>query len=318
MNNATQQFTFRFRICFFSLEKEDANAKNVLLTLTHSILIPLIIGANLLLIFGIIKTKKKAIIPSQILFLTLFVSDLTIGVVQLPTQVYLAWKSKGSSCFGVQLGVFSYVFPVSMSFTILFVISMERYLNIVQNKYYKRIVTKQSLTITIIFSILLSITWATMFTLLSTGLERKNLSKRYIAFTVYIGILIPIGVVLNVALLRNVRLKANSPVQQALNSSLTKTIAIIVTTLLITYLPSVITLFAAIYVINNSADKHLFKTIRDVLIWLLILPQINALLNSVIYLARNSRIRHYYYKLFNCESALTPSTILQRQLRPVK
>ena len=87
MNNATQQFTTRFRICFFSFGKEGANAKNVLPTLIHSILIPLIIGANLLLIFGIIKTKEKAITLSQILFLMLFISDLTTAVVQLPTQV---------------------------------------------------------------------------------------------------------------------------------------------------------------------------------------------------------------------------------------
>lgn len=171
MNNDTQQFTNKFRICLFLFEKKVVNAKNVLLTLMHSVLIPLIIGANLLLIFGMIKTKKKAITPSQVLFLTLFLSDLTIGVVQLPTQIYLEWKSKDWSCFGVQLGTFFYVLPVSMSFTILFVISMERYLNIVQNKYYKRIVTKKSLTITIIFSTLLSITWATMFTLISTDLE---------------------------------------------------------------------------------------------------------------------------------------------------
>ena len=125
----------------------------------------------------------------------------------------------------------------------------------------------------------------------------------------------PVGVVLNVASLRNVQQKTNLSVQQAINSSLTKTIAIIATTLLITYLPSVITLFAAIYVITNSTDKHLFKAIRDVLIWTLILPQINAALNSVIYLARNSRMRHYYYRLFNCESA---KAYLQHQVSPVK
>ena len=303
MKNATQQFTIRFHTCFFVFEDEGENAKNVLLILIHSTLIPLIIFANLLSIFGIIKTKKKGLAPSQILFLTLFISDLTIGVVQLPTQVYLEWKSKDSSCFVVQLVIFLYVFPASMSFTMLCVISIERYLNIVQNKYYKRIVTKKSLTSTIIFSILLSITWATMFALVTTDLERKKLSKKYIACAVYIGTLISVGIVLNAALLRNVQQKTNLSVQKLLNSILTKTIAIIVTTLLITYLPSLIALFAATYAITNSRDKHLFKMIGDVVIWLLILPQINALLNSVIYMARNSRMRHYYYKLFQCKSA---------------
>ena len=42
--------------------------------------------------------------------------------------------------------------------------------------------------------------------------------------------------------------------------------------------------------------------VRGAKIWTVIPSQINAALTSVIYLARNSRMRHYYHKLLTCES----------------
>ena len=68
----------------------DANLRNQLLNVVYAILIPLIITTNV--IFGIIKLKRNKFTSSQILFLTLFSSDLTFGVVQLPTQIYILWK----------------------------------------------------------------------------------------------------------------------------------------------------------------------------------------------------------------------------------
>ena len=111
--------------------------------------------------------------------------------------------------------------------------------------------------------------------------------------TVYLVIFTITAVVLNVAFLRNVKQQQNScvPRAQVLNSDLTKIIIIItVTTLVTTYLPLLITLFVAINAVN-FANKQLFKLMRDVFIWTLIPPQINAVLNSAIYLARNKCMR---------------------------
>ena len=51
------------------------------LTVIYASLIPLIIAANLLLIFGIIKTRRNKLNSSQALFSTLFVSDLSFDFV---------------------------------------------------------------------------------------------------------------------------------------------------------------------------------------------------------------------------------------------
>ena len=89
MNSTTQPFTHRFPRYSLLLRIKDTNLKNVM-TVIHASLIPVIISANFLSIFGIIKTKRNAFTSSQILFLTLFLSDLSYGAVQIPVQIYLS------------------------------------------------------------------------------------------------------------------------------------------------------------------------------------------------------------------------------------
>ena len=58
MNNTTQEFPQRFPECILLFRTKDTNER-ILLTAIYVSLIPLIIGANLLLIIGIIKTKRN-------------------------------------------------------------------------------------------------------------------------------------------------------------------------------------------------------------------------------------------------------------------
>ena len=109
--NNTIRIPNRLSKCILLFRTKDANIRN-LLTAVYGSLIPLIIGANLLLIIGLIKTKRGKFTSSQILFSTLFVSDLTFGVVQIPTKIYLLWKSSEPTCFEVQLSAFSMSFPM--------------------------------------------------------------------------------------------------------------------------------------------------------------------------------------------------------------
>ena len=83
MNNTTLRFIHRFQKCLLPFANKDADVKNTLLAAINASLIPFIICVNLLLIFGIIKTKQNKFTLSEILLLTLFSSDLTFGLVQL-------------------------------------------------------------------------------------------------------------------------------------------------------------------------------------------------------------------------------------------
>ena len=299
MNNTTEEFLQRFPECILLFSTKDKNER-ILLTAIYVSLIPLIIGANLLLIIGIIKTKRSKFTSSQILFSALFVNDLAFGVVQLPSKIYLLWKSSAPTCFEVQLSIFSLSFPLGMSFNLLCVISIERYFNVVHNIFYTRIVTKKLLAFTIACLALISSIWSITDAQFRTRFEIVKLAKVYIALSAYSGTVLVIAIVLNVSLLRNVKRKTqNSSVQQTLDSSLTKTIGLIIGMMVAAYLPAIVAIYIAAYTYINSADRFYIKKRGSVLLWALMPSQINAVLNSVVYLTRNSRMRRYYSKLFN-------------------
>ena len=296
MNNDTQQFHHNLRECALLIF---ANARNKLLILVYTTLIPLIISANLLSIFGIIKTKRNKFTSSQILFLALFVSDLTIGVVQLPINIYLKWKASDQTCFEAQLGGFSTTFLICLSGTISCVISIDHYIAVVHNKYHKKFVTRKLLTIIIICVTLTSFLWATLDAMFKGRLQIVKLAKLYIALSAYTGLILAIGIILKLALLKYVKItRKNSSIKQAQDSSLTKTIAIILAIVVVTYLPLIIVLNIAAYSFINPTNRKFIQKIGNDFLWVLILCQSNAILNSVVYLVRNSRMRRYYFKLF--------------------
>ena len=109
-----------------------------------------------------------------------------------------------------------------------------------------------------------------------------------------------ISAILNVCLLRNVKqIMKTSVIHQMLDAMLTKTVAIILATLVVLYLPILILFFIVAYIFINFTDAWLTYKSRSILPWIVILPQINALANSVIYFATNNQMKRYYYKLFN-------------------
>ena len=277
------------------------DVKSKILSVTHASLIPFIINANLLLIFGIIKTKRNKFTSSQILFLTLFSGDLTRGFVQLPAEIHLLWNPHEPTCFKVHLSKFSMMFPIIMSGTLLCVISVDRYIYVVHNNYYKKIVTKRSLTITIVWVIATSVTWTTLEVVFGVRLERAKIAKLYFAMSAYSRAIVAVAVVLYAVLLRKVKQTIkNSSVPQGIDSSLAKTIAIIVAIEVVTYFSIMVFLNAFAYELLNSTDKCYIQKLRMDLLWTALPCQINAIINSVIYLAKNGPMKRYYSKLFNC------------------
>ena len=185
----------------------------------------------------------------------------------------------------------------------LCVVSVERYIYVVHNGFYRRAVTKKLLAIVIVCLILISFIWATTDARLRAKLDIVKLAKTYIALSAYAAAMLAIVIAFNVALLRNVKQKTQkSSVQQTLDSSLTKTIGLIIGVMVAAYLPVIIAGNIAAYAYISSADKFYIKKRGSALLWALMPSQFNAVLNSVIYLTRNSRMRRYYSKFFNCRT----------------
>ena len=157
-------------------------------------------------------------------------------------------------------------------------------------------VTNKSLSVTIALAIFISFIWAPAEEL---GLVKFEILNT--VMSVYTGAVLAIGVIFNVALLKHVKQKTkNSSVQQALDSGLTKTVTLILASLVSAYLPLMITLAITSCALISSVDQTFIRVSHYALFFTLILPQVNAVLNSVIYLARNTRIKRYYCKLFKC------------------
>ena len=172
-------------------------------------------------------------------------------------------------------------------------IPLDRYINVAHNMNHKKFVTNRSLAVIITLMILISLTWAASTALFSVDFV-------FYVLTACEGTVFILGISFNIALLRYVRLKTKTSLipQTVLNSALTKTIALIVTIMVATYVPLIITLNIVEYALMNSTDEDFIEKIVNDLMWALIPSQINAALNSIIYLTRNSRIKCYYYKLF--------------------
>ena len=142
-----------------------------------------------------------------------------------------------------------------MSDTILCAISIERYFNVVHNWYHRMIVTNKSVTITIIIAILILTTRA----LFSALLLKSEIKQKYqsVLFTAssYTEITRLISAILNVGLLRNVKqIMKTSVIHQMLDAMLTKTIAIILATLVVLYLPILILFIIATNIFINFTD----------------------------------------------------------------
>ena len=72
--------------------------------------------------------------------------------------------------------------------------------------------------------------------------------------------------------------------------------------MVVAYLLAIIAINIAAYAYISSADKFFIKKRGSHLPWALMPSQFNAVLNSVVYLTRNTRMRCYYSKFFNCRN----------------
>ena len=273
-------------------------------TVIYTILIPFIVSSNLLAIIGIIKTKKNKFTVCQILFIVLFLSDLSFGAIQLPVQLHFIKKITDPTCLLTRIMAFLIVFPICMSGATLCLISIDRYLHVTQARYYKRIVTSKTLTLTIILLVAVSFMFGLLHAIFLGKRDFVKVAKLYIGLSIYEGLFLTISVFFNIALLRNVKLKikTSSLTQATLNTSLTKTIALIVAAMVVTYIPLIIMLNIATYIFFTDHTMILKTALHTQ--WSLLPLYFNSTFNSVIYMAKSMPIKKFYYALIRCKKIL--------------
>ena len=281
----------------------DGRATRLPFTIIYAILIPLIIGANIMAVTGIIKTKGNKFTVAQILFIILFISDLSFGAIQLPLKIYLIWNVTDPTCLVTQIIAFCLIFPICMSGATLCVISIDRYFYVTQARYYnEKTLTSKTLTLTTVLLVAISFTFGVLHAIYISKRDLPRLVRFYIALSIYEGIFLTLSVLFNIGLLRNVKLRTSTSFlpQATFNTTLlTKTIALIVAAMVVTYIPLIITLSITAYIIFTDPNKAVKISLE--LQWSLIPSYFNAILNSVIYMSKNSSIKDFYNSLIKCQ-----------------
>ena len=280
------------------------------LTVIYAIFIPLIVIANLLLVIGIMKVKRKELTTSQIFFILLALSDISLGVVHLPIQLFLLQTDTIITCLQLQLRAFWFTFPMILSGNTMVIITIDRFIHVTKKRPTRKLM-KGLITV----DVLITFTWSIIYALLSDDLDIKAAAKYFIGLSMYEGIGLAISILLNILLLGNVQKQTrNSSINKnqlptknvsvkRKSDSLTTTIALISTTLVITYIPSVVALNVAAYTFLFSSDQEKIKTVPIVITWSLVTAQLNAILNSVIYISRNGKIKRYFKRLIRGEDS---------------
>ena len=117
------------------------------------------------------------------------------------------------------------------------------------------ILTNKSVTITIIIAILILTTRALFSALLLKSEIKQKYQSVVVTASSYTEITRLISAILNVGLLRNVKqIMKTSVIHQMLDAILTKTIAIILATLVVLYLPILILFIIATNIFINFTD----------------------------------------------------------------
>ena len=108
----------------------------------------------------------------------------------------------------------------------------------------------------------------------------------------------------NKVVLMNVRIRTKNSLAQwrTLNSNFTKTISLILSDMLISFIPLTMHLNIIKYVFRNGTTLHSIIRVLKYLRWTMMPSQLNAVLNSIIYLKRSRSMKRYHYYFLNCKN----------------
>lgn len=257
---------------------------------TSAVACPLTVLLNILVIFAV-KTRKELQKNSNILLVSLAVSDLLVGAISMPLSItrdaFLLKRKFGvtgvSICRIALANDLVLCTSACCSLYHMTGIAWERQRAVRKWWNYKLIVTKKRVVCCVVISWLLSF----LKTVLARGLIRAGVNYRYVKIVQFIVSLnVPFGLALigyfylmaNIAVrrrkLNNMRGIA-AQARQRMERNIAKTTAILTFALLISYLPSVVVVFA-------STKMPILREI-SVFRWTELLTQLNSLANPLLY-----------------------------------
>ena len=287
-----------------------------------------IIVSNAMFIFGLWRTKKKRLFSTQLIFLVISCSDMMLGVVFIPFQLYFIVNIPDVLCRLSIARAFWSTFPMTFSGCLIMFLTFDRYsvVSKTTTSLSRSSINDKMVIVYIIFSLLASLGWSTWHIVITRMARRDPISTNqrlaifFISIATFEFVVLGVSLVYNVLILRAVK-KSNerSTISTALKRKsehrLSNTILLIGSALILTYSPSVFATYV-IGIILQQVERSQLLEKRDLviqatraLIWSLILTLINSGLNATIFISRNSRIKKMYRSMYKCKARLQQGEI---------
>ena len=287
----------------------------IIWAVTSSVLSPITIISNVVLIYGLYKTQQLTTITNKLILL-MNICDLGTGFFVMPlTTVMICMKNSIRNCtFELFLEYIAYLFGY-FSFFMLMFISLDRYFHVIKlNKYHQFMNNfRMKLIIVASFIISASLAWLlTMFPtfLLQLAINLSDLVGISVMFFLYLLVFYKVaahGEKLKHTLKRQ-RTGQSSSKEMKQELSAMKTIRFVLCALLVLYLPyNVSTAIWSYYKWNANLKPPLALDIA--VSWSFIFLSSNAAINAVIIGYGNSIIRRFLMRKFHLAKSSVDAAI---------
>lgn len=300
---------FMMSKCFTIFQPDGLkNPNRIILMIFFGINGAFIAIANVVLIVGLLKTKRSTMTRTNKLFIILSISDLCVGLILMPLFVYQSDASQTISCLETQFYNFWSIFPLVLSGTHILVISMDRYCTVSKSNWYRKHFIDRIVLIIIATEVLISFSWAVAYYYVSRYFDLKKNGIYFLCLAIYeITVLICV-VTCNVMIRNNVHrtvsgnssLKREDGIHGIYSKKLSKTIRFVTITWVLCYAPSGTLLITVAFVFFYSTNLDDLRYTVIIFVWSLLPTCLNSALNSCIYISRNTKVRNYYKSIL-CE-----------------
>ena len=292
--------TAKRQFCFTVFDDKSIDGiRGVALQLTFILEIVFIIIPNILLIYGLLKTKKT-FSTVQRLLIFLHILDLSVGMFVAPIHAIVVGLSSIEGCTLLQAQAFVIVFFPLMAGFVLTLLCFIRYHEIAHTKLHKTVERKGFVYAVIVASTLLSLIFAIWY----AG-NRKNADiMSHIYFFITVGscstVSLLIIMITNTMLITFVsKSTKNNPVLKNVGrnrKNVTKAIILMLTSIAICYVPFLI-LFISTGVLLLQINQDALNTIYIILPWTQVPVLLSSGLNSLIYITQTKTIIRFYKSL---------------------
>ena len=307
---------------------EDTYKNGLVVCIINSIIVVPTILLNALVIFAV-KTQNQLRTNSNILLACLATTDLLTGVVVQPVSIVVQLKrvlAVGPFC---PLETTQSIAGLALGFATLshlVLISIDRYIAIKHPLKYEDIATTQRIKTGVFFTWTFTFLVTIQETVLASTDSKTNIYPIYanvrgilliIIFSIIICVvIISYGYIYSASRRQKKRLKTEQLSQEEVkgikkHGKAANTLALILSALVVTYLPVVIAFLVCVFSDSFVAEPHVFSILWS---WLITFVPLGSLFNPIIYCWRMKKLRRAFLEILHITQPQNSPPVIEMQI----